>query len=116
MREKIISTFPETTKNLPKVKSLSLTLYYNMRIGMDGVNVVARKAGVLSAVSLIDTLNVKTAGGCDVDAGVHRQGRLVSFSPCYSGLRLTRRAALQCHALPHQHLSVLWLDHKTRPS
>lgn len=121
VREKLqvhCQTLPKYDLSAQRInfQSESLTLYYNIRIGTDSVNIVAREAGVLSSISLIDTLNEKTAGRCNVDAGVHRQGRLVSFSPGYPGLWLTRRAALQGHTLPHQHLSILWLDHKTGPS
>lgn len=82
---------------------------------MDGVHLVAGEAGVLAAVRLVDVLNVEAAGGGDVDAVVRWQGRAVAAGPGDAGLRLAGGAALQGHALAHQHLRVLGLDHKAGP-
>ncbi len=93
-----------------------LTLYYNIRSGVDGVHVVTCEAGVLSPIGLINVLNIETSWRSDVDARVHREGRVVSFGPGHTGLWLARRTALQGHALPDQNLCILRLDHETRSS
>lgn len=95
--------------------SFSLTLYDDIGGGVDRVHVVGGEAGVLSSVGLPHVLNIQPAGGGDVDAGVVGEGAAVPFGPGHPGLRLTRGAALQGHALPNQHLCVLWLNHKTGP-
>lgn len=82
---------------------------------MDGVHLVAGEAGVLPAVGLVDVLDVEAAGGGDVDAVVRGQGRAVPAGPGDAGLGLTGGAALEGHALAHQHLRVLRLDHETGP-
>ena len=93
----------------------SLTLDDDVSRGMDGVHVVGREAGVLAAVGLRHVLDEQPPRRRGVDAGVGRQRRAVPFGPGDARLGLTRGAALQGHALPHQHLRVLGLDHEAGP-
>lgn len=86
-----------------------------MRRSVYGINIIGGEARVLSSISLLHVLDVEPSGGGDGDAGVVGQGRPVTLRPGHPRLRLARGAALQGHALPHQDLRVLGLDHKTGP-
>lgn len=82
---------------------------------MYGINIVGGKTGVMSPIRQVHVLDIKPSGGGGVDAGVVGKGCAVPLGPGHPGLWLARGAALQGHALSHQHLSVLGLDHKTWP-
>lgn len=90
-------------------------MYDDIRCSVYGINIIGGKAGILSSISLDHVLNIKPAGGGDVDASVVGQGCPIALCPGDPGLRLACGTALQGHTLSHQHLSVLGLDHKTWP-
>ncbi len=91
------------------------TLYNDIRCSVYGINIVRGKTGILSSISLGHVLDVKSSRRGDVDASVVGKWRPIAFCPGDARLRLACGAALQGHALSHQHLSVLGLDHETWP-
>lgn len=105
----------EVFSNLREFYLFVLTLHYDISSRVDSVDIIGCETGVFSSVSLRHVLDIQPARGGDVDASVTGQGAAVAFSPGHSGLRLACGAALQGHALSHQHLCILRLDHKTRP-
>lgn len=82
---------------------------------MDSVDIIGCETGIFSSVGLHHVLNIQSTRGGDVDARVCGQGAAIPFGPGNSGLWLACGAALQGHALSHQHLRVLGLNHKTWP-
>lgn len=90
-------------------------MYDDISRSVYGVNIVGGKTGVLSSISLDHILNIEPSGGGDVDASVVGQRCPVGLCPGDPRLGLACGAALQGHALSHQHLGVLGLDHKTWP-
>ena len=82
---------------------------------MDGVQVVGGEAGVLPLVCLHHMLDEQPPRRGGVDTGIGRQGSAGPLGPGDPGLGLACSATLQGDTLPHQHLCILGLDHKTGP-
>lgn len=90
-------------------------MYNDVRCSMYGINIIGGKTRILSSIRLNHVLDVKPSRGGDVDPCVIGQGCPVGLCPGDPWLWLACGTAFQGHALSHQHLGVLGLDHKTWP-